>query len=71
VRIADLSRAGLGVRAIRELGRDPATISRELLDQTMIWNQRHPLRAFECFYHEHRLTKGSRTPDPGTRCPRR
>jgi IS30 family transposase len=31
VRIADLRRAGLGVRAVaRELGRDPGTISREL-----------------------------------------
>jgi transposase, IS30 family len=31
VRIADLRRAGVGVRAIaRELGRDPATVSREL-----------------------------------------
>ncbi|EFE71845.1 integrase [Streptomyces viridosporus ATCC 14672] len=37
------------------------TCRRELLDRTLIWNQRHPLHAlreFETFYNEHRPHQG-------------
>jgi transposase InsO family protein len=37
------------------------TCRRELLDRTLIWNQRHllhALRDFECFYNEHRPHQG-------------
>jgi putative transposase len=37
------------------------TCRRELLDRTLIWNQRHllhALREFECFYNEHRPHQG-------------
>jgi hypothetical protein len=36
----------------------------ELLDRTLIWNQRHlrhALREFEVFYNKHRPHQGSRT----------
>jgi hypothetical protein len=37
------------------------TCRRELLDRTLIWNQRHllhALREFETFYNEHRSHRG-------------
>ena len=48
------------------------TCRHELLDRTLIWNQRHLLHAlheFECFYNG--LTRASPTPDRCTHCPRR
>jgi hypothetical protein len=40
------------------------TCRRELLDPTLIWNQRHllyALREFETFYNEHRPPQGIAT----------
>jgi putative transposase len=50
------------------------TYRRELLDRTLIWNQRHllhALREFEAFYNGHRPTGASRTPAHASRSPRR
>jgi putative transposase len=50
------------------------TYRRELLDRTLIWNQRHLLHAlheFECFYAATALTRSSPTPDRCTHCRRR
>ena len=47
---------------------------RELLDRTLIWNQRHllhALRDFEQFYNSTGLTRESRTPGRCSRCPHR
>jgi putative transposase len=44
---------------------------RELLDRTLIWNERlllHALHEFESFYNGHRPNQGL---DPCTHCPRR
>ncbi|GGU04816.1 hypothetical protein GCM10010177_75180 [Actinomadura citrea] len=43
------------------------TCRRELLDPTLIWNQRHllyALREFETFYNEHRPHQGIATARP-------
>ncbi|GAA0234812.1 hypothetical protein GCM10009527_034120 [Actinomadura nitritigenes] len=43
------------------------TCRRELLDRTLIWNQRHllhTLREFETFYNEHRPHQGIATARP-------
>lgn len=48
------------------------TCRRELLDRTLIWNQRHllhALREFEAFYNEHRPHQGRANASPSTRCP--
>ena len=50
------------------------TCRRELLDRTLIWNQRHLLHAlceFEQFYNSHRPHQGSPTPGHCARCPHR
>jgi transposase InsO family protein len=50
------------------------TCRRELLDRTLIWNQRHllhALREFEHFYNEHRPTRASQAPGHSIHCPRR
>jgi len=50
------------------------TCRRELLDRTLIWNQRHllyALREFEEFYNSHGLTRESPTPGHCVRCPHR
>jgi putative transposase len=50
------------------------TCRRELLDRTLIWNQRHllhALREFEQFYNSHRPHQGSPTPGHCARCPHR
>ena len=50
------------------------TRRRELLDRTLIWNQRHllyALREFEAFYNTHRPTKASPTPARYVHCRRR
>ncbi|GAA3812940.1 hypothetical protein GCM10022206_59280 [Streptomyces chiangmaiensis] len=47
---------------------------RELLDRTLIWDQRHllyALREFESFYNEHRRIRASRTPALSVRYPLR
>ena len=47
------------------------TCRRELLDRTLIWNQRHLLHAlheFESFYNGHRPHQGLANADPCTRC---
>jgi hypothetical protein len=49
------------------------TCRRELLDRTLIWNQRHllhALREFEQFYNSYRLTRASPTPGPCKHFPR-
>jgi putative transposase len=49
------------------------TCRRELLDRTLIWNQRHllnALREFEDFYNGHRPHRASPTPGRCTRSPR-
>jgi putative transposase len=48
------------------------TCRRELLDRTLIWNQRHlfhALREFKQFYNSHRPHRASRTPARCTHCP--
>jgi putative transposase len=50
------------------------TCRRELLDRTLIWNQRHLLHALresEVFYNEHRSHRVSQTPARVLRFPRR
>jgi putative transposase len=67
----DAVRAAPGVRAVLTGVRMPRmnavmerpvhTCRRELLDRTLIWNQRHllpALREFETFYNEHRPHRG-------------
>ena len=52
------------------MGRWVQTFRHELLDRTLIWNQRHllhALRAFEHFYNEHRP---HRTPQAAAPCAR-
>ncbi|MFG2106487.1 hypothetical protein [Micromonospora chersina] len=47
------------------------TCRRELLDRTLIWNQRHllqVLREFEIFYTSTGRTRASPTPDHSHRC---
>jgi transposase InsO family protein len=54
--------------------RQVRTCRRELLDHTLIWDQRHllqVLREFEKFYNEHRPTRASPTPEHSLRCPNR
>lgn len=62
------SRSGVRVPRINAImERWVRTCRRELLDQTLIWNQArllHALREFEIFYNEHRPVKASRTPGP-------
>ncbi|MFI6604723.1 integrase core domain-containing protein [Nonomuraea sp. NPDC050536] len=81
--------AGAGVRIIKSGVRMPRmnsimerwiqTCRRELLDRTLIWNQRHllyALREFETFYNEHRphrthrLARFDRSPIPTSTRPR-
>ena len=48
------------------------TCRRELLDRTLIWNQRHllhALREFEQFYNSRRPHQGIATPGRCTHCP--
>jgi hypothetical protein len=48
------------------------TCRRELLDRTLIWNQRHllhTLREFEIFYNEHRPHQGIANARPLTMLP--
>ena len=50
------------------------TCRHELLDRTLIWNQRHllhTLREFEHFYNEHRPTEPSGLPHPCAHYPNR
>ncbi len=50
------------------------TCRRELLDRTLIWNQRHLLHAlheFEEFYYSHRPHQGIQNARPLYRCPHR
>ena len=50
------------------------TCRRELLDRTLIWNQRHllhALREFEHLYNEHRPHQGIANARPLAHCPRR
>src|SRR4051794_9878753 len=50
------------------------TCRRELLDRTLIWNQRHlhhALQEYERFYNLHRPHQGSRPPGHSLRCPSR
>jgi len=47
---------------------------RELLDRTLIWNQRHlllALRQYEQFYNRHRAHQGIAAPVRSSRCPSR
>ncbi|MGW1947575.1 integrase core domain-containing protein [Streptomyces sp. NPDC001940] len=47
------------------------TCRRELLDRTLIWNQRrllHAIREFETFYNEQRPHQGLANARPSTRC---
>jgi hypothetical protein len=50
------------------------TCRHEILDRTLIWNQRlllHALREFEHFYNEHRPTGPCELPHPCSRYPNR